>query len=108
MERASAHQGTFAWRVDTGRCQQEKARLRDQEGRGNGIVNLCVRRLEGNGEEQFTGGTHAMGYPVVPVGVGYDCEEIGSALIPKEKQDPDTLSPLSLSNPFFQGILSSI
>jgi hypothetical protein len=25
-------------------------RLRDQEGRGNGIVNLCVRRLRVNGE----------------------------------------------------------
>ncbi|XP_078174085.1 BON1-associated protein 2-like [Carex rostrata] len=47
-------------------------RLRDQEGRGNGIVNLCVRRLGGNGEGQFNGGTHAMGYPVAPVGVGYN------------------------------------
>ncbi|XP_078174086.1 BON1-associated protein 2-like [Carex rostrata] len=88
-------------------------RLRDQEGRGNGIVNLCVRRLEENGEKQFKGEAHAMGYPVAPVGVGYDygymaCGEIGSAVIPKEKHGPDTLSPLSLSNPLFQGILSSI
>jgi hypothetical protein len=47
-------------------------RLRDQEGRDNGIVNLCVRRLGRNGEGQFSGGgTHAIGYPVAPV-VGYD------------------------------------
>ncbi|KAJ3690675.1 hypothetical protein LUZ61_019839 [Rhynchospora tenuis] len=46
-------------------------RLRDQEGRSNGIVNLCVKRLVGNGEGQFNEQKYTMGYPVGPVAVGY-------------------------------------
>ncbi|KAJ3692723.1 hypothetical protein LUZ60_011818 [Juncus effusus] len=49
-------------------------RLRDNEGRANGIVNLCVRRLGSNGEEAYSVPA-PVGYPApvmaYPVPAGY-------------------------------------